>query len=192
MKNIVLFGAPGSGKGTQAARLKEKYGLVHLSTGDMLRAEIAKKSDLGKQVESIMAQGKLVSDELVLAIIRERLEKRGASAKGFIFDGFPRTLVQAEGFDGLLNGLGLSLSVVLQLDVPESELLERLQRRANIQSRADDKDPAVLKQRIAVYNEETAPVASYYDKQGLFKRVDGTGTLDEIAARVSDVVESLA
>ena len=191
MLNIVLFGGPGAGKGTQAARLKEIYDLEHLSTGDMLRADVAKGSALGEQVKAVMASGQLVSDDLVIAIIRGRLEAGAKQSKGFLFDGFPRTLAQAQGFDRMLKELGMSVSGVLKLEVPESELLARLAKRAQIQSRADDKDPAVLRARIQVYERETAPVADYYAKQNLLYAVDGTGTLEEIERRLRDRVDGL-
>lgn len=192
MLNIVLFGGPGAGKGTQAARLKEIYGLEHLSTGEMLRAEVARESELGKQVKTIIASGKLVSDHLVLAIIKKRLEQDANRAKGFLFDGFPRTIAQAEGFDSLLKELNMGVSVVLKLEVPEEELLRRLAKRAQLQSRADDKDPAVLKERIRVYENETAPVAEYYAEQNLLQSIDGTGTLEDIEKRLREKVDRLA
>lgn len=191
MLNIILFGGPGSGKGTQAKRLVEVYGVDHLSTGDMLRAEIASGSDLGGRVESVIASGSLVSDDLILEIVRERVACTRSSVKGYIFDGFPRTVAQAEGLSSLFEELGLGITCVLELDVPEAELLKRLSLRASSENRADDQDPSVLRERLSVYHRQTAPVADFYKSRQLLHRVDGTGTLEEITARLCGVIDAV-
>lgn len=177
MLNIVLFGPPGSGKGTQANMLIEKYGLVHLSTGDILRAEIKKGSELGKQVQAVIAKGNLVSDEMVIALIRNAV-KENKDAKGFIFDGFPRTVVQAEELDKMLEEESLSISLMATMEVEDEELIRRIIKRGESSGRADDTDENIIRNRINVYNKETAPVAGFYQKQGKHCSVDNKQSIE--------------
>ena len=172
--NIILLGAPGSGKGTQAVFLIEKHGLTHLSTGDMLRAEIAAGSDLGKQAKAIMENGQLVSDEIVIAMIAARLSDKGA-----LFDGFPRTIAQAEALDKLLAGRGSQIDAVIELQVGNEEIVQRMLARG----RSDDNE-ATIRQRLAVFEAQTKPLIDYYQKQGKLRSVDGSGELAAISARI--------
>ena len=172
--NIILLGAPGSGKGTQAAFLIEKHGLTHLSTGDMLRAEIAAGSDLGKQAKAIMENGQLVSNEIVIAMIAARLSDKGA-----LFDGFPRTIAQAEALDKLLAGRGSQIDAVIELQVGNEEIVQRMLARG----RSDDNE-ATIRQRLAVFEAQTKPLIDYYQKQGKLRSIDGSGELAAISARI--------
>ena len=172
--NIILLGAPGSGKGTQAAFLIEKHGLTHLSTGDMLRAEIAAGSDLGKQAKAIMENGQLVSDEIVIAMIAARLSDKGA-----LFDGFPRTIAQAEALDKLLAGRGSQIDAVIELQVGNEEIVQRMLARG----RSDDNE-TTIRQRLAVFEAQTKPLIDYYQKQGKLRSFDGSGELAAISARI--------
>lgn len=190
MLNIVLFGPPGAGKGTQSERLIEKYGLIHLSTGDVFRANIKGETDLGKLAKSYMDKGQLVPDEVTINMLRSEVDKH-SDPKGFIFDGFPRTNAQAEALDELLSSMGTSISVMLALEVEEEELKVRLKKRAEVSGRADDADPAVIENRIRVYNNETAPVKSYYQNQNKYIGIDGIGSIDEITARLFSAIDSL-
>ena len=190
MLNIVLFGPPGAGKGTQSERLIEKYGLVHLSTGDIFRANIKGETELGNLAKSYMDKGLLVPDEVTINMLRAEV-MRHPSCKGFIFDGFPRTQAQAAALDQLLNELGTSISVMLALEVEEEELKARLLKRAEFSGRADDADPKIIENRIAVYNQETAPVKSFYRSQNKFIAIDGLGTIDEITSRLNQAIDSL-
>lgn len=179
MLNIVLFGPPGSGKGTQSTKLIEKYKLVHFSTGDILRAEIAAKTPLGIEAKKKMDMGNLVSDDIVIGMIGNKLDQN-AGAKGFIFDGFPRTTAQAEALDKLLTQKGTSITKMLALEVEKQELINRLLLRGKDSGRADDQDESIIENRIAVYNRETAIVADYYKKQNKYTGIKGVGEIDEI------------
>ncbi|QQR87784.1 MAG: adenylate kinase [Flavobacteriales bacterium] len=181
--NIVLFGPPGAGKGTQSTFLIERYGLVHLSTGDLLRAEIAAETELGLRAQGIMSQGELVSDDIVIGMIRNKIDANG-DAKGFIFDGFPRTKAQAEALDALLEPNGNPITMMLALEVPEAELVKRLIGRGATSGRADDKDESVIRNRIREYESKTAPLKDYYTAQGKFKGIDGLGSVEEITQRL--------
>jgi adenylate kinase len=183
MLNLVLFGPPGSGKGTQSAKLIEKYKLVHLSTGDILRGEIAAQTPLGIEAKKKMEKGELVSDEIVIGMISNKLDQN-ASAKGFIFDGFPRTTAQAKALDTLLTQKGTAITVMLSLDVEKQELIDRLLNRGKDSGRADDQDLSVIENRIAVYNRETAIVQDYYKAQGKLKDIQGVGSIDDIFNRL--------
>jgi adenylate kinase len=186
--NLVLFGPPGAGKGTQAKILHEKRGLPQLSTGDMLRAAIAAGSELGRKVEAILAKGDLVSDEIVIGIIAERLD--GADAKnGAVFDGFPRTIAQADALDKLLASRGQKIDRVIELKVNDEILLDRVKQRiAEGMSRADD-NPETLKNRLAVYYKNTAPLIDYYSKQGKVVSVDGMAPIGDVTKAIAAALD---
>ena len=183
---LVLLGPPGSGKGTQATRLKEKLGIAHISTGDLLRAEVAAGSELGKQAKAVMDAGNLVSDDILLGMLRSRLSQADV-AKGFILDGYPRNVAQAQALDGVLAEIGQPLDAVVQLDVDADQLIERLAGRAKEQGRADD-NPESVRQRLQVYTEQTAPVVDFYAGRGTLARLDGIGELEEVEARIHAVL----
>ncbi len=185
--NIVLFGPPGAGKGTQSEFLINRYSLVHLSTGDILRAEKDAGTELGLMAQEIMGRGELVSDDIVIGMIRNKIEANN-DAKGFIFDGFPRTKAQAEALDGMLNAKSEPITVMLALEVPEEELVKRLLGRGATSGRADDQDEAVVRNRIREYENKTAPLKEYYSAQGKFKAIDGVGGIGEITARLIQAV----
>lgn len=188
MLNIVLFGPPGAGKGTQSAMLVEKYRLNHLSTGDLLRGEIAAGTALGLEAKKLMDQGVLVPDEIVIGMIRSKLEQN-PDAKGFIFDGFPRTVKQAEALDALLKEKGTSITIMLALEVSEDELIKRLLNRGKDSGRSDDQDEAIIANRIKEYNMKTAPLADYYAAQNKFKGVDGIGSIEAIFEALCAVID---
>ncbi|MCI4670995.1 MAG: adenylate kinase [Bacteroidia bacterium] len=187
MLNIVIFGPPGAGKGTQSGLLIKNHQLVHCSTGDMLRAAMASGSELGLQVKDIIAAGKLVSDEIVIALIAERIENH-PHANGFIFDGFPRTVAQAEALDGLLNSKNTSISCMLSLSVPETELISRLLERGKQSGRSDDNEETISA-RISEYKNKTLPVADFYQAQGKLVEIEGIGSIEEIADRISGALK---
>ncbi|MGN7719508.1 adenylate kinase [Chitinophaga sp. 22620] len=190
MVNLILFGPPGSGKGTQSANIIEKYGLLHLSTGDLLRSEIAGKTPLGTEAQKFIDQGLLVPDEVVIGMISTKLDAN-PEARGFIFDGFPRTTVQAEALDKLLSLKKTGISVVLSLEVPEDELVRRLLDRGLTSGRSDDASEDVVKKRIVEYHNKTAPVADHYAKFGKLKKVKGEGTIENIFELLSKEIEEL-
>ncbi len=179
MLNIVLFGPPGAGKGTQSQSLISKYGLVHLSTGDLLRTEIARGTELGVKAKEIMDRGILVSDDIVISMIENKLDAN-PSANGFIFDGFPRTKAQAEALDDLLQKKGTAISCMLALEVDEKELTRRLLERGKESGRADDRDEATIKNRINEYNNKTLPLKEYYSAEGKFHSINGIGSVSDI------------
>jgi adenylate kinase len=179
MLNIVLFGPPGAGKGTQSAKLIDRYGLVHLSTGDIFRANIKGGTELGTLAKSYLDQGKLVPDEVTIGILASEVDKH-PDAKGFIFDGFPRTQAQATALDNLLKEKNTSITMMLALEVEEEELRKRLLLRGKDSGRADDQDPAVVQKRIDVYNAETMPVKDFYTTQGKYKGINGIGEIEVI------------
>jgi adenylate kinase len=184
--NLILFGPPGAGKGTQAKRLVTERGMVQLSTGDMLRAARASGSELGQRVAAIMDGGNLVSDEIVIALIEERLPEAEA-AGGAIFDGFPRTIPQAQALDGLLKGRGRQVDKVIRLKVDEAALLARVTKRFEAEGRADD-NPEAFKVRLQAYGAQTAPLLPYYQGQGKLYEVDGMGSIPEVARAIDEVL----
>lgn len=189
MLNIILFGAPGCGKGTQAELLKQKYGVEHISTGAVIRSEIERGTDLGLSMQEYIAKGELAPDAIVLGMVRNYITSH-RDAKGNIFDGFPRTTAQAEAFDELLSQESLSVTVMIYMDVPEQELVNRILLRGKDSGRADDASEDVIRNRIKIYREQTAVVADYYSKQGKYIAVDGVGTLDEVFARICEAIDS--
>ena len=189
MFNLILFGPPGSGKGTQSEKIVQKFDLIHLSTGNLLRQEIADKTPLGLQAKNFMDKGQLVPDEVVIGMIDSCLEKN-AGAKGFLFDGFPRNEAQAEALDRLLELRKTSISKVIKLDVPDEVCLNRLMGRAETSGRTDDASEEVNKRRLEVYHNETAPLAAYYDNQGKLEILRGVGSIDEIFSGVSSCIET--
>lgn len=189
MFNLILFGPPGSGKGTQSEKLIEKYGLIHLSTGDLLRKEMKAGTPLGKEAQSLIEKGQLVPDAVVIGMISSALDAN-PGAKGFLFDGFPRTIAQAEALDKLLSLKKTAIHAVLFLMVNEEELISRLVGRAKTSGRLDDADPEVQRKRQEVYKNETLPVAGYYQNVDKVERVDGEGTIDEIFDRLCNLIDA--
>ena len=187
MRNRILFGPPGAGKGTQSAFLVEQYNLVHLSTGDIFRANIKGETELGQLAQSYMNQGKLVPDDVTIRMLESEVTKH-PNAAGFIFDGFPRTTAQAAALDAFLDGRGQSIASMLALEVPEAELKTRLLARAATSGRPDDADPAVIQKRIDVYNAETAPVADHYRALNKYQGIDGVGSIDDITQRLVNAI----
>ena len=188
MLNIVLFGPPGAGKGTQSQKLIDTYHLLHLSTGDLLRSEIAAGTELGLRAKTLMDQGLLVPDEVVIGMIDSKL-KENKSAKGFIFDGFPRTVTQAIGLDNLLQENGTAISCMISLEVSEEELTKRLLLRGQTSGRPDDQDETLVRKRVQEYNTKTAPVADFYAQQGKFHGVNGIGEIDEIFNQTCRIID---
>ena len=190
MLNLVLFGPPGAGKGTQSNLLIEKYNLVHLSTGDILRGEIAEGTELGLKAKSLMDRGDLVPDEVVIGMISSKLDNN-PNANGFIFDGFPRTSAQATTLDNLLSEKGTSISAMLSLKVEDEELIRRLISRGESSGRADDQDESIIANRINEYNNKTAPLKEYYSAQNKLSEIEGDGTVEDIAEKLNDVIDTL-
>jgi len=190
MLNIVLFGPPGAGKGTQSERLIHKYGLIHLSTGDIFRANIKGETELGKLAKSYMDQGSLVPDEVTINMLRTEVLKH-PDANGFIFDGFPRTNAQAQALDTFLATLNSAISIMLALEVEEAELRTRLLLRGQNSGRPDDVNPEVIQKRIDVYNNETKPVKDFYQAQNKFVSINGIGEIDEISNRLYTAIDAL-
>ena len=189
MFNLILFGPPGSGKGTQSEKIVDKFGLIHLSTGNLLRQEISDRTGLGMAAKSFMDKGQLVPDEVVIGMIDSCLEKH-ADAKGFLFDGFPRTVAQAEALDRLLTLKKTSITKVIALEVTEDELVKRLIKRGETSGRSDDTNEDVIRKRFAVYKDETEQVADHYKQQGKFEPIKGIGTIDEIFNALSSLVQA--
>ena len=187
MKNIVIFGAPGAGKGTQSDFIVEKYGLTHISTGDLLRKEIADQTDLGKRIKDIMDAGQLVSDEIVIEMIDNAIARDN---KGILFDGFPRNVAQAEVLDQLLTKHGRTLTCMIRLDVPREELIRRMLERAKISGRSDDNEETI-KNRLVEYENKTLPVSEYYAKQGKRLLINGLGDIKAISADIIAQIEKM-
>ncbi|MFM6954787.1 MAG: adenylate kinase [Sphingobacteriaceae bacterium] len=190
MLNLVLFGPPGAGKGTQSQNLIDQYQLIHLSTGDLLRNEIAQGTELGVEAKKLMDQGILVPDEVVIGMISNKLDSN-KNAKGFIFDGFPRTVAQAEALDALLASKKSGIAGMIALEVADDELERRLLLRGKESGRPDDANPEVIRKRIVEYNNKTAPVANFYKAKNKFYSIGGIGQIDEIFASLRQVVDTL-
>ena len=184
---IILLGGPGAGKGTQAAKLKEHFGIVHLSTGEVLREARAAGTELGKKAAEYMDAGKLLPDDVILGIVSEKLDMPEMQ-HGFLFDGFPRTIPQAEGLDELLRKKGISLDAVVSVEVPDKIVTDRLLKRAEIEGRSDDNRETIAN-RLRVYYEQTEPLKTYYEKTGLLESVSGLGTVEEVFGRISAVLK---
>jgi adenylate kinase len=189
MLNVVLFGPPGAGKGTQSEILLQRYELVHLSTGDIFRANIKGETALGQQAKAFMDKGELVPDSVTISMLESEVAKH-PSAKGFIFDGFPRTSAQAAALDMFLAGKSSSITCMLALEVDEEELIKRLLNRATTSGRADDADETIVRNRIAVYNRETSPVANYYRDQQKYRGILGVGSVEEITQRLCSALDT--
>lgn len=190
MLNLVLFGPPGAGKGTQAARLVEKYHLVHLSTGDIFRSNIKEETDLGQLAKSYIDKGALVPDEVTIGMLEAEVNSN-SNAKGFIFDGFPRTSAQAEALDVFLSSKGTEVSSMLALEVDENELITRLLERGKSSGRADDQDAGIIKNRIKVYENETAVLKTYYANQNKFFGIEGVGSIESITLGLCKAIDTL-
>lgn len=188
MLNLVLFGAPGSGKGTQSAKLIDEYGLYHISTGEVLRDHIAHGTELGKIADSYISKGQLIPDSLMIEILDDVLEKNAAGKKGVVFDGFPRTIPQAEALKELLSKRGSRLHAVIGLEVPEEELVQRMLRRGQETGRADD-NPETIKNRLDVYHKQTQPLKDYYTTEGAYIGINGSGVVDEIFNDIAAGIE---
>ena len=188
MRNIVLFGPPGAGKGTQSEKLIAEYHLVHLSTGDIFRANIKGETELGKLAKSYMDKGELVPDQVTIQMLESEVVKH-SDPKGFIFDGFPRTSAQAEALDAFLTSIGTEIKCMLALEVPEEELRVRLLKRAETSGRTDDADPAIIQKRIDEYNQKTAPVKHFYEGQGKYQGINGVGAIEEIFSALCSAIE---
>ena len=190
MTNLVLFGKPGAGKGTQAAFLKDKYNLVHISTGDIFRYNIKNETKLGKLAQSYMDKGDLVPDEVTIQMLQEEVEKN-PNAEGFIFDGFPRTIAQAEALDVFLSSKGMRIHGTLGLEADEEALIPRIIERGKVSGRADDQDEEKIRKRFSEYNEKTAPLIAFYQAQGKYHPINGIGTIEEITTRLSETIDKI-
>lgn len=190
MKNLILFGPPGSGKGTQAAKLIEKYHLVHISTGDLFRYEMGNNTPLGLQAKAFMAEGKLVPDEVTIGMLRNKVEAH-PEAKGFIFDGFPRTIPQAEALDALLAEMNTAIAGLIALEVDDEEIVQRILNRGITSGRPDDNDESVVRKRIQVYKNETTPVFEYYAQQDKSHSIPGMGEIEVIFDRLCSAIDQL-
>ena len=191
MLNVVLFGAPGCGKGTQSELLEKRFGLSHVSTGEIIRSHIKSQTELGLQMQEYISRGELAPDSVVIGMIEDYLAAN-KGIKGTIFDGFPRTTAQAEAFDKILEKLNDSVDIMIYMDVPEEELVKRILLRGKESGRADDASEDVIRNRIAVYNQQTAVVADYYRAQGKYVAVPSLGTIDEVFERIAAEIKKLA
>jgi adenylate kinase len=188
MLNLILFGPPGSGKGTQAEKLKENYQLIHISTGDLFRFEISNNTPLGLKAKEYMSAGKLVPDEVTIGMLRNKVEMHPDS-KGFIFDGFPRTIAQAKALDAFLNSMNTNITVLISLLVDEEEIVQRIIERGKTSGRTDDADENIVRNRIQVYKEETSPVFGYYRQKEKSVLLEGMGSVDTIFARLTNCID---
>ncbi len=189
MKNFVLFGKPGSGKGTQAEHLSEKYKLYHISTGDLFRKNISQNSNLGLLAQSYMDKGELVPDEVTIKMLENEI-KENPQSKGFLFDGFPRTIAQAESLDKFLKSIDMQINATIALDVDEEELISRIIDRGKTSNRSDDQDIEKIQNRFNEYNMKTSTLSKYYKDQKKFFEVDGSGSVDEITKRLFELIDS--
>ena len=189
MKNFVLFGKPGSGKGTQAEHLSEKYKLYHISTGDLFRKNISQNTNLGLLAQSYMDKGELVPDEVTIKMLENEI-KENPQSKGFLFDGFPRTIEQAESLDKFLKSIDMQINATIALDVDEEELISRIIDRGKTSNRSDDQDIEKIQNRFNEYNMKTSTLSRYYKDQKKFFELDGSGTVDEITKRLFDLIDS--
>ncbi len=190
MKHLILFGAPGSGKGTQSTHIAETYRLKHLSTGDMLRAEIAKQSQLGLLADTYISQGLLLPDALIIDLLKNTLQQLSEDTKGIVLDGFPRTVAQAVALDSLVAELNQEILMLIEITVDTSELIERLVQRGKLSGRSDD-NPATIKHRLEVYHQQTEPVIDFYKQAGKYFHVDGNGTIEQIFERICLILDQL-
>lgn len=188
MKNIVIFGAPGSGKGTQSDKIIAEFGVEHISTGDVLRAEIKAGTKLGKTASAYINEGKLVPDSLIVDMLASTLDSKGKDIKGVIFDGFPRTIAQAEALDAMLKERGQEVNVVIGLEVDDAELIKRIVARGKTSGRADDNEETA-KKRLDTYYSQTLPLKDFYIKQGKYAKINGVGSIDEIYAEISAAIK---
>lgn len=191
MLNVVLFGAPGCGKGTQSELLEKKFGLSHISTGEIIRSHIKAQTPLGQQMAEYISRGELAPDSVVIGMVEEYLNQN-KGIKGTIFDGFPRTTAQAEAFDKLLESMGDNVDIMIYMDVPEEELVQRILLRGKVSGRADDASEDVIRNRIEIYNQQTAVVADYYRQQGKYVAVPSLGTIEEVFDRIAAEIEKIA
>ena len=189
MLNIIICGAPGCGKGTQSDLIVEKYGLKHLSTGDLLRSEIAEKSELGKEAESYISKGNLVPDQMIFDILSKAIAEQTKNSNGIILDGFPRNVAQAEALEELMATLKKETTVLLDMNVDTQELITRLLKRGETSGRSDD-NMDTIKKRLEIYHTKTAPVSDFYKNKNKYAAIDGMGTIDEIFGRISGVIDS--
>ena len=185
---LIILGPPGAGKGTQAGKIAETFGIPAISTGDIFRAHIKEETELGRQVKEVLASGGYVTDEITNAIVSDRLEQSDA-ADGFLLDGYPRTVAQVEALDTMLSSHGHALDAVLELTVDEDAVVERLLKRAEIEGRSDDTEQ-VIRERQAIYRKETAPLAEVYSQRGLLVQVDGMGSVDEVFSRITEALRT--
>ncbi len=190
MKNIIMFGSPGAGKGTQAEKINEKYGLIHISTGSILRDEIYRKTELGQKAKTIIDAGGLIPDEIMIDIIYNFINKNEEST-GFIFDGFPRTIKQVKELDAFLEKKGEKIDKMFVLDVPETILIERLQKRAKLDNRADDQDLKIIHKRFDLYKTITLPLIDYYKKQEKYQEINGVGEVDAIFSEIEEIINEV-
>ncbi|RLD61854.1 MAG: adenylate kinase [Bacteroidetes bacterium] len=190
MLNIIMFGPPGSGKGTQSKKITEQFGFKHLSTGDMLRFEMDQKTELGEKIRTGMDNGEYVSDKLAIQLIKKSIQKN-RDKEGFVFDGFPRTKDQAKALDILLEEMHYDISILLALKVPESVLIKRLNERAKISGRGEDQGVEVIKKRLGIYNSKTKPVMDYYKAKNKLRLISGVGSVDDIFYHIHEEIVSL-
>lgn len=190
MLNLILFGPPGSGKGTQATKLAEKYNLVHISTGDLFRREKAANSPIWQEVQSYIDKGELAPDSITIRLLKEEMDKT-PEAKGYIYDGFPRTVEQAAALDEFLPTQGSEVSLLVELVVPDEEVVDRIVSRGKIENRADDQNPAIVQNRINVYKETTFPVVKHYEQVGKARKIDGMGNIEEVFDRISAILDTV-
>ena len=191
MKNIVIFGAPGSGKGTQSEKMIEKYGLGHISTGDVLRDQIKRGTELGKTAKGYIDNGQLIPDDLMVSILADVYDSFGKEHKGVIFDGFPRTIPQAQALKDMLAKRGHKVAAMIELDVPKDELMKRLIKRGQESGRSDDNEETI-KKRLTVYHNQTSPLIEWYEKEGIHHHINGLGELDRIFGDICAVIDDLA